>query len=64
MAKCVVDVFEIVQIEKEQGQFLPVSLCAAQGPFRAVTEQRAVWQTGQAVVISQLVYLLFRALPV
>ena len=51
----VVDGFEVVQVQQQQGAVLVVVVAGQQGLLDAVAQQAAVGQLGQRVVVGQLV---------
>ena len=66
MALAVVDVFEMIKIEVQHGDFALVSQCQRIGLIKAVSCQGSVRQVGEYIVMSQVLQSqlsLWRVLP-
>ena len=54
----IIDLLEVVEINEQQGHLQPVAAGLMQRLVQAVQQHRPVGQTGQAVIVGQLVKLL------
>ena len=62
MAKRIVDVLEVVEIDQQQGHRLATSAGLGDSVLQAVVQQDPIGQTGQRVVVRHVVDLLLRPL--
>jgi hypothetical protein len=62
MPHCIVDRLEPVEVEKEDADFALFAASLGQGLAQAVEEEGAVRQTGEGIVVGELLNLLFRCL--
>lgn len=59
MAEIVIDVFEIVNIQKKCRQQLIFGMCPDDCLFQILIIKPSVWKTGQSIVIGLMVQLRF-----
>ena len=64
MAEGVIDALEVVDIQEQGGQFLPVTPCCCSRPAQVVLEHRAVWESGQAVMVGDVTHLFMVVIQV
>ena len=60
MAELVIDLFEVIQIEKHNCGIFLVALTAVHGGLKKLMKQCAIGQSGQAVVLSHFQQLVFK----
>ncbi len=61
--EAVVDLLEVVEVEEEHGDRVPLPLRELEGVIHAIAEQRAVGEAGERVVEGLVQQLLLEALP-
>lgn len=60
MAECIVDVFELVEVEEHDGGTTLITFSGYQGLAEPVEQKNPVWQAGQEIVLDHVTGMVFK----